>query len=159
MKQESIMTYSRRLSEASRTEVIVIMYDIILEDIADAKSAFTAGDNEGAAASLGHGLKFVKELTAVLDMSFDMSKDLARLYIYVSGCLSRAKVSREAAELASAAEVITGLRSAFAEVAKKDTEGAVMENTQKVYAGLTYGRGALNETTVSPDERNRGFLA
>jgi flagellar protein FliS len=32
----------------------------------------------------------------------------------------------------------------------------VMDNSQSVYAGLTYGRGSLNENLVG--NANRGFL-
>lgn len=51
------------------------------------------------------------------------------------------------------------LHSAFEEVAKQDTSGAVMQNTQQVYAGLTYGKGKLNEVFMNGNERSRGFMA
>jgi flagellar protein FliS len=34
-----------------------------------------------------------------------------------------------------------------------------MKNTGQLYAGLTYGKGVLNETYVDPNQQNRGFLA
>ena len=34
-----------------------------------------------------------------------------------------------------------------------------MSNTQQVYAGLTYGRGSLNEMYVDPNQASRGFRA
>lgn len=34
-----------------------------------------------------------------------------------------------------------------------------MQNTQQVYAGLTYGRGTLNEVFMNPNEYARGFKA
>ena len=35
-----------------------------------------------------------------------------------------------------------------------------MENTQQVYAGITYGKGlSLDETLVNPAYQNRGFRA
>jgi flagellar protein FliS len=51
------------------------------------------------------------------------------------------------------------LKKGFVEVAKQDTRGPVMENTQQVYAGLTYGRNALNEVLVNANESSRGFRA
>ena len=54
-------------------------------------------------------------------------------------------------------EVMTKLKEAFEEVAKQDTSGPLMENTQQVYAGLTYGKGSLNEVLISGDEYNRGY--
>jgi len=35
----------------------------------------------------------------------------------------------------------------------------VMQNSQKLTAGLTYGKGRLNEICVDPNEAKRGFLA
>ena len=37
-------------------------------------------------------------------------------------------------------------RQAYATVSKEDTSGSVMENTQTVYAGLTYGKNQLMES-------------
>ena len=35
-----------------------------------------------------------------------------------------------------------------------------MENTQQIYAGITYGKGlSLDETLINPDSENRGFRA
>ena len=48
-------------------------------------------------------------------------------------------------------EVMGKLKDAFIEVAKEDDSAPVMENTQQLYAGLTYGKGALNEVLLSDD--------
>jgi flagellar protein FliS len=40
------------------------------------------------------------------------------------------------------------LKTAFKEVSEKEPSGAVMKNTDKVYAGLTYSKGKLNEYKV-----------
>lgn len=159
MKRESINAYTRRLTEASRTEVIVILYDIILEDIRDAKQKLEAGDRKGYTESLTHSLAFVKELIASLDMRFPISKNLASLYIYANGCINRARITYRTDELEGVFVVMEGLRSSFEEVASNDNSGAIMTNTQKVYAGLTYGRHALNETMISVNEAHRGVFA
>ena len=44
----------------------------------------------------------------------------------------------------------------FEQVAKQDTSGAVMANTQQIYAGLTYGKGTLNEVSMSLDGNTYG---
>ena len=59
--------------------------------------------------------------------------------------------------LDSAESVIGKLSSAFHEIASQDDSEAVMENTQQIVAGLTYGKGTLNEADMSAG--NRGFLA
>ena len=54
--------------------------------------------------------------------------------------------------------VITRLRDAYREVAAQDESTPVMENSQEVYAGLTYGRGSLTEN-MAYESTNRGFRA
>ena len=44
MTQEQIQTYTLRVSQASPCELVVIMYDIILDDIKNAKKAKTEGN-------------------------------------------------------------------------------------------------------------------
>ena len=47
------------------------------------------------------------------------------------------------------------LQKSFEELSKTDTSGKAFKNAQEVYAGLTYGRGTLNESTSI--DANRGF--
>lgn len=159
MKEESIKAYSRRIAQANRSELIVIMYDIILENIQDARDYLRADDDVEFQKSLSHAVRFVSELMVALDVSYPISKELMRLYIYVNRCLNHAKIARREQELTDAECVMRGLYTGFEGVAKQDHSLPVMEHTQRLYAGLTYGRGVLNETLVTPDEIHRGFRA
>jgi len=159
MKEESIKAYARRVSQANRSELIVVIYDIVLEDIRDAKEALKAGEDAAFRSSLVHGVRFVGELMVSLNGSYPISRNLLQLYVYVNKCLNHAKISKREEELLEAEKVMTKMREAFAEVARQDTSLPLMEHTQKLFAGLTYGKGVLNETLISEDEEKRGFLA
>ena len=52
-----------------------------------------------------------------------------------------------------------GLHESFEKIAQEDTSETVMKNSQQVYAGLTYGKGTLNEVFMNPNEASRGFKA
>lgn len=159
MKEDSIKAYTRRVTQANRSELIVILYDIILEDIWDAKESLRAEDYAQFRESVVHGAKFVGELMVSLDTSYPIAKELMRLYVYVNRCLNYAKTSRRGEELDQAEAVLVKLREAFEGVARQDNSQPMMEHTQKLFAGLTYGKGVLNETLVSDNEEKRGFLA
>ena len=49
------------------------------------------------------------------------------------------------------------LYTSFLEVAKQDKSAPLMKNTQQVYAGMTYARGAVNEDYMDVDS-HRGFF-
>lgn len=159
MTQEQIQTYTLRVSQASPCELVVIMYDIILDDIKNAKEAKAAGDEKQYQADLVHAGKFVNELMDALDFSEPISFRLMSLYIYVNKMLIKARVSRKWDSLNDVEMVIEKLRVGFEGIKDQDTTGPVMQNVQQVYAGLTYGKGKLNETYLNAQDYNRGFNA
>lgn len=160
MKAESVKIFTRRITSANKSEIIVIIYDIIEENLALAKKALAEGDRETYRNEIKQAISFVKELLVSLDMKYEVSKNLASLYIYVSRCLNFALVSGKKEEIEAAEKVLRKLGDSFREVAKTDESKPVMENTQRVYAGITYGRGLdLDETLVAPAMESRGFRA
>ena len=160
MKAESVKNYTRRVTSANKSELIVIIYDIIEENLTLAEEALNKGDKETFKNELKQAVSFVKELLVSLDMSYEVSKNLASLYIYVTRCLNFALVSGKKEEIEAARKVLRKLGDSFREVAKTDKSESVMENTQQVYAGITYGKGlSLDETLVNPAYQNRGFRA
>lgn len=160
MKAESVKIFTRRITSANKSEIIVIIYDIIEENLALAKKALAEGDRETYRNEIKQAISFVKELLVSLDMNYEVSKNLASLYIYVSRCLNFALVSGKKEEIEAAEKVLRKLGDSFREVAKTDESKPVMENPQRVYAGITYGRGLdLDETLVAPAMESRGFRA
>ena len=160
MKAESVKIFTIRITSANKSEIIVIIYDIIEENLALAKKALAEGDRETYRNEIKQAISFVKELLVSLDLNYEVSKNLASLYIYVSRCLNFALVSGKKEEIEAAEKVLRKLGDSFREVAKTDESKPVMENTQRVYAGITYGRGLdLDETLVAPAMESRGFRA
>lgn len=159
MEREQIQDFTRRVTQASRTELVVITYDILLEDIRTAKEAFEKNELERYEKDLKHVVRFINELMAALDLSIPISRDLLSLYSFINKTVIYAWFHKSPDKLDSVSSVIRKLRSAFAEISKQDKSGPVMKNTQQLYAGLTYGKGTLNEAYIDPNEGKRGFLA
>lgn len=156
MQKGKSQEFAARVAEASRSELTVIVYDVILEDIAEAREICGKDRDEFKHLCL-HAARFVNELMSTLDFRYGLAKNLLELYIYVNKQLNDAAFSGRPEPLDEAWRVIPRLRDAFAEVAKQDKSGPLMANTQQITAGLTYGKGSLNEVTL--DDSNRGFLA
>ncbi len=159
MKKELIQEFSMRITQASRSELIVIMYEVILKDIEYAKEAFAEGDTATFEKELAHAGRFVNELMASLDFSIGLSYHLMSLYIFANKELTTAKVQKQPERLAGVEDIFEKLLAGYQKVSEEDMSGPVMKNTQQVYAGLTYGRGTLNEMYVNMNESKRGFMA
>jgi flagellar protein FliS len=70
--------------------------------------------------------------------------------------LSSAGIRKSILPLDEVRKIIRPLRESYASLASTNTGGAVMGNSETVYAGLTYGRNDINENLVG--NVNRGML-
>lgn len=167
MDKEKKQMYSARVSQANASELVVITYEIIEDCITEAQESLTA-ELEGRKEEALKGIfeqeverarKLLNELMGSLDYSYEISKELLSLYRYADKELAAAQFQKKSEPLEHAKKVLSILKKGFAKIAEEDSRGPVMENTQKLYAGLTYGKHSLNEVFVNADEANRGFRA
>ena len=159
MNKEAIKAYSVRVTQASQSELTVILYEMILSELEEAKMAYEKGDLDAFVKELKRAQKYVTELEATLNYNYTISYDLMSLYLYVNKRIITEIMQRNSAPLDSAQSVMKKLMIGFEGVSKTDKSGPVMRNTQQLYAGLTYGKGHLNEVYVDPSNKSRGFIA
>ncbi|MDF2951401.1 MAG: hypothetical protein K0S18_984 [Anaerocolumna sp.] len=157
MTKELVQAYTARISQASRSELVVIMYEIAINNLQSAKNAYWDGDMAVYIKELNQARKFLNELMASLNYSYKVSYELMSLYIYVNKAIITALFKKVPDTLDSAISILNKLMSGFIEVSRMDTSGPVMQNTQQLYAGLTYGKSSLNEVSIDPREQNRGY--
>lgn len=157
MDKDSIQAYSKRIAQANRSELVVITYEILIEHIENAQKSFS--HKTQFANNIERAQSFLKELMVGLDFQYEISHNLMSLYIFINKKLIEAKQKDSIEELPRVEKMLKDLMESFREVSKQDTSGPVMQNTQKVYAGLTYGRNDVNEMSLAKNEENRGYLA
>lgn len=155
MTSEAKKEFTIRISQANKSGLIVILYEMYLAYLEDAIN------NPDDRAVFREGIRkargCINELMNSLDFTYELSYLLLRLYIYVNKEMAAADVRGSSEQLLACRKIIEELLSAYREVSRLDTSAPVMENTQTVYAGLTYGKGKLTESLSN--EGNRGFLA
>ena len=155
MTKDRIQEYTLKITNASPTGIIVILYDLAVEYIEEAGKCFDAEDHDGAKVQCTNAGRVLGDLISSLDFSYGISFPLFRIYEYVSKEVSMAVIKNDGSALGECKRLLLSLKDSFEQVAKQDTSGPAMNNAETVYAGLTYGRGTLNEsTTVSS---NRGY--
>jgi flagellar protein FliS len=159
MKKEAIKAFTVRVTQASRSELTVILYEMILTELKEAKEAYGQGDLAAFDKELKLAQKYVTELQATLNYSYGISYELLSLYLYINKRIITAIIRKNPDTLDSAESILKKLLTGFEGVSSADKSGPVMRNTQQLYAGLTYGKGYLNETNVDPSNKNRGFIA
>lgn len=155
MTKQELKDYGVKVTQASRTGLIVMMYEITAKYLSDACECFRSGEIGEFRADLRKARAFISELSGALDMRYPVSGNLLALYLFMNNALVRADIRKDISETERIIGMLKKLQTAFLEAGKSDDSGPVMENTQQVYAGLTYSRSSLNENMYS--DSNRGF--
>lgn len=156
MEKEKLQDFTLRVTQSNRSELVVIIYEIIQTYLEEGKAAFEAGNIPKYRESLKKARQFVCELMEALDFQYEISYQLASLYIYANKMLIRADMKKDPALLEGVEIVINGLHKSFLEIAGQDKSAPVMGNTQQVYEGFTYGKDSMN-AVFQNGSGNRGF--
>lgn len=162
MNKDAIKTFSYRISQANKTELIVVMYDMALEYLQDAKDARTASEQAQYTKNIKLAKRVIDRLLCDLDMQYEISAELFNIYMTMQRFLVKASCAMSKDNdkyIDSVLKMIQTLRKSWYEVSLTDHSETLMKNTQQVYAGLTYSSaGSSNE--ISQDYNiNRGFRA
>ena len=82
MTPEKKQDFTRRITQANRTELVVILYEILLVYIEDAMQAFEQNEKEVFVQNLNMVRECIKEMRVSLDFAYDISKNLFALYCF-----------------------------------------------------------------------------
>lgn len=157
MTSEIKQQFTFRISQANPTEMVVILYDMTLQYLADASELAEKGDFGAYQQNVRGAGKCISELTHSLHLEYEPALSLRKLYMYCIRRLAQAQIRRHVELLREVEGIITPLRDAYRQIAPQNTAGPVMRNTQTVYAGLTYGKNTLTEN-MADQSANRGML-
>ncbi len=164
MKKEDKQQFTLRITQANPTELVVILYEMLLCYLEDAKKALQPGESgalrepDGFPEAVRNARSCLNELLRSLDLRYEPAPALQRLYMFCIRRLARGEQRRDAGFFDDVKRVIVPLSEAYRSIAGQNGAGPVMNNSQAVYAGLTYGRNTLTEN-LADQGLNRGILA
>ena len=76
MTREDIKTYSYRISQASKTDLVVITYDIAADYLKEAKENAESGDIEGMRSALNKVSRVIDSLISGLNLEYEIAGNL-----------------------------------------------------------------------------------
>lgn len=158
MTDEQKQQFTRRITNANKTEMIVILLEMVLTYTEDAKKALDNRDTELLKKEIGRAKNCLKELQNSINFENDLAMNYFEIYLFLRRELSRAAVAGNKAALDNVCNIVSEIHETYQEISKADTSRPIMQNTQAVYAGLTYGKNSLNESLAGQDI-DRGFRA
>ncbi len=157
MTKERKQQFTLRITQANSTELVVILYEMLLCYLEESEEALKAEDTESFREAVRKSRGCLNELMTSLHMEYAPAQELKRLYLFCFRRLAHAEVKKDAQALSEIKRVMTPLHDAYEQIALQNKQGPVMNNSQTVYAGLTYGRNTLTEN-MTDQGTNRGML-
>ena len=146
-----VSDYVARIGNSNPVGLVSITYELIMNHVDDAIKS--QNDNNKFTRHVEHSIALLATLIDALDMKYELSRTLFPLYIYINKLLINAKLAGRTGSLEDVLRILNPLYRGWQELAddESDTEPA-MDKSQKIFAGLTYGRGELNEY-IQEDEK------
>lgn len=157
MTKEQIQEFTRRTTQENHSGLILVLCDVVRVYTKDALAAFAEGNVEGYMSNVEAARRAHNELMDCFDATNYHGRKVLSVLRYIYGQFVISVIKREPVELDRCIGMLDSLQVSFEHLHSLDTEGPVMKNTHQVYAGLTYGKGTLNESTVCADYSKRGY--
>lgn len=157
MTRETKQQFTLRITQANPTELVVILYEMLLCYLEDGRHALTGEDTDGFKEAVRKARGCLNELIQSLKPEYEPAPALMQLYLFCIRRLAMGEVKFDTGALQEIERVIRPLHDAYEQIAGQNPSGPVMNNSQTVYAGLTYGRNTLTEN-MADQGTNRGML-
>ncbi len=157
MEKLTTKDYVAKIASATPLQLVIITYELILKYLDDATECID--DEKKFEFNLNKSRAFLDDLRNSLDMSYNISRNLMVLYNYVSQQMSYYMFNKNPEYADEIKKVMTELLNGWNTIEKEEEDKTpIMENTQQLYAGLTYNRSGKLSEYVETDSK-RGFKA
>lgn len=152
MTDEQMNVYKMRITQAGIGEMTLVMLEMEMQWVDEALEAFSKQDIDGFIMCVDKAQHVQVELMNILNMENQVAVDVYSVFAFINKELIRAKIKREPLDMKRCRNLLERYHKSFETVAKTDTGGPVMAQSEKVFAGLTYGSGGLVENSVGGTE-------
>ena len=159
MTNELKQTFTRKITQANRTQLVVIVYEMLLVYLEDARKAFDEDQKTSFKENIRMARECIGQMRTSLNFQYELSRNLFSIYCFADKELASDMYRYKTDNLDVIQMIFTKLHDAYYQISDQDKSPQLMDNIQSVYAGLTYSKGELNESLMSNNYATRGFQA
>lgn len=141
-------SFKLRITQAGIGDFTVIMLEMEMQWIKDALKAYEDGNEELFLDCVEKAQIVQQHLMDVLNLDNPVARDVYSVFVFLNKQLITAKIKREPLDLPRCLGMLQKYYISFQEVAKTDEQGPIMAESEKVFAGLTYGSNGLVESST-----------
>ncbi|GEM_PF-847743 len=164
MTKDKKKEFTLRISQANKTELIIILYEMTIcyiEDVINAShtsdSVASVIDNIELQNAVRRAVGCIEEMQNNLHYEYDLAKTLKQIYLYMKKELRTVAITGDASNLDIVKKELISLKDAYESIKSTDTSEAIMSHTQSVVTGMTYGRNSVLLDSLTTEYTGRGY--
>lgn len=150
---------ANRVANANDAQLVAIVYEGLIDTIKSGIGHIDSGNKEKLNVSVNKVREILAELIATLQGDSEIANNLRTMYVYLNKIVTEAELKGDKGKLEEAIKVITPLYEAWQELGEKEeaevssSQVATAINRPTIVAGMTYGKGQLNDYVINNDDR------
>lgn len=151
---------ANRVANANDAQLVVLIYEGLMDTIKSAIGDIESESRDKLNISINKIREILAELLATLQGDSEIANNLRSIYVYLNKIVTEAELKCDKDKLEEAIKVITPLYEAWQELGKKDEVsvtspqvGTKSTDRPAIVAGMTYGKGQLNDYVINNDDR------
>lgn len=149
--------YVNKITTATPIKLVIINYEIIIDYLNCALFYLNNNDNKNFEFNAKKARQFLSELRASLNMNYEISHFLMKIYNFLDKEIAFLIINKNKKHIYSCTKILKNLLAAWVNI-EDDNKDVVMENTEQIFAGLTYNKNGKLDEFINPDTK-RGFMA
>ena len=139
-----------RIASANEAQLVAIMYEGLIKNFKDSITNIENKDDKLLNESINKSRNIIAEFIATLNGDSEIAMNYKGIYMYLNKLITTANISKDIKTLEEAIEIVTPLHEGWTELGEKMfIESIEKGNASKVVAGMTYGKGYVNDNSSS----------
>lgn len=153
---------ANRITNANDAELVAITYEGLINTLNDGIDYIDVKAYKSLNKATQKSREILAELLATLKGDSEVASNLKSLYVYTNQLITEGEIQRDPHKLQTAIKVLTPLYEGWKELGEKEgkkegkKEGEKPNaslNGPKIVAGMTYGKGQLNDHVINNESK------
>ncbi|SHK44014.1 flagellar export chaperone FliS [Tepidibacter formicigenes] len=142
-----------RVATANEAQLVAILYEGLIDTLKECIN-YIDSDRENFNKSINKSRDIISEFIATLKGGSEITNNYKSLYLYINKLITDADIKKDKSKLEEAIKIVTPLYEGWSELGEKIYKENIDKNKgPRLVAGMTYGKGYVNDYVVNSENR------
>ncbi|MDR5659806.1 flagellar export chaperone FliS [Serpentinicella sp. ANB-PHB4] len=147
---------ANKITQANDAQLVAILFEAFIDALNDAIAQVKNKDEKQLNKSTQKARSIIAELLATVQGDTEIALNLKSLYVYLNKLVTEAEIEKDVNKFEQAIKIATPQLEAWTELGEKEvtaTTETIKPKGPAIVAGMTYGKGQLNDHVMNDGDR------